>query len=180
MKKLLLLGLVMLSARAMSQFKSASLQAAGLTCAMCSRAVNKSLEKLPFVQSVEPELKTSTFRIVFRDDKDPDFDAIRNAVQEAGFSVAKLNVQTEFHNLKVEKDAHITIDGKVFHFINASSQVLNGEKTISFADKDFLTQKEFRKYASATQMKCFQTGKAAACCTKEGVAANSRIYHITI
>lgn len=180
MKKLWILGLVLLSTRAMSQFRSASLQAAGLTCAMCSRAINKSLEKLSFIKSVEPEIKSSTFTIVFKEGSQPDFDAIKNAVQEAGFSVAKLKVTADFHHLKVEKDAHVNIEGKTFHVLNGQGQTLNGEKTFLFTDKEFLTQKEFKKYAGATQMSCIQTGKAGSCCVKEGIAANTRIYHISI
>jgi hypothetical protein len=29
-------------------------------------------------------------------------------------------------------------------------------------------------------MACVQTGKTAACCTKENIAEQSRIYHVTI
>jgi hypothetical protein len=57
---------------------------------------------------------------------------------------------------------------------------LNGEKTITMVDKDFVTAKEFRKYSAATKMKCILTGKAASCCEKEGLPAGTRIYHVTI
>ncbi len=49
MKKMILMLLVVLVSMAgRAQFKSANLQAAGLTCAMCTKAINKALEKVPF------------------------------------------------------------------------------------------------------------------------------------
>jgi hypothetical protein len=47
-------------------------------------------------------------------------------------------------------------------------------------DKDFVTAKQFKKISSATKMSCLQTGKAASCCEKEGIPADTRIYHATI
>jgi len=39
-----------------AQISSATLQASGLTCAMCTKAINKSLEQLNFVESVKPDI----------------------------------------------------------------------------------------------------------------------------
>lgn len=160
---------------AQAQFKSAAMQAAGLTCAMCSKAVGEALKQLPFVESVKPEIKSSLFNIKFKPGAQVDPDAVKQAVEDAGFSVAKLRLTGNFDNVKLEKDTHVNIDGKTFHFINAASQTLNGEKTITVVDKSFVPAKDFKKYAAASTMACVQTGKAAACCPKEG-----RVYHVVI
>jgi copper chaperone CopZ len=68
-----------------AQFTKANLQATGLTCAMCSNAINKALQHLPFVESVKADIKNSSFSIVFRQQASVDLDAIKNAVEEAGF-----------------------------------------------------------------------------------------------
>jgi len=163
-----------------AQFSSANLQAAGLTCAMCSKAINKSLEKLSFVQSVTADIKTSSFNIAFKKDAAVDIDALRKAVDDAGFSVAKLKLTGNFNDVKVKNDAHVTIEGKTFHFLNTGNQTLNGQQTLVIADKDFVSAREFKKISSSTKMTCVQTGKAASCCTKEGVPQNARVYHVTI
>jgi copper chaperone CopZ len=165
------------SVAAQAQFKSATLQAAGLTCAMCAKAVGEALKQLPFVESVKPEIKSSQFNIQFKAGATVDPDAVKQAVEDAGFSVAKLRLTGDFNNVKVEKDAHVNIDGKTFHFINVATQTLSGEKTITVVDKSFISAKDFKKYAAATTMACMQTGKAAACCPKE---SNTRIYHVII
>jgi copper chaperone CopZ len=168
---------LLVGATAQSQFKSATLQAAGLTCAMCAKAIGEGLKQLPFVESVKPEIKSSQFMIQFKPGATVDPDVIKQAVEDAGFSVAKLRLTGNFDNVKVEKDAHVSIDGKTFHFINASSQTLSGEKTITVVDKSYVSSKEFKKYAATTTMACVQTGKAASCCPKE---SNARIYHVII
>jgi copper chaperone CopZ len=163
-----------------AQFKKATLQASGLTCAMCTRAINNSLEELPFVETVKADIKNSAFNIVFKSDKKVDIDQLKKAVEDAGFSVAKLKVTANFSNTSVSNDQHILLEGNTFHFLNVKNQVLNGDREITLVDKNFLTAKEFKKFSNATQMKCIHTGKAAGCCIKDGIAANTRIYHVTI
>lgn len=181
MKKIFFLAVAsLLSFAGMSQFKNASLQAAGLTCAMCTKAINTSLEQLPFIKDVDVDIKTSSFIINFKEGSNVDFDQLKNAVEDAGFSVAKLSATGTFNNLKVENDAHVQISGKNYHFLNVKPQTLDGEKTIVLADKDFMNSKEFKKISAATKMACVHTGKAGECCSKSGISANSRIYHVTI
>jgi copper chaperone CopZ len=182
MKKLVLTiivtGLVFISSHA--QFTKASLQATGLTCAMCSNAINKSLQKVSFIESVRSDIKNSTFNIIFKQGEAVNIDALKEAVEDAGFSVGNLKLTGNFQDIKVENDKHIEIGKEVFHFLNVSEQVLSGEQTITVVDKNFLTAKQFKKFSSASKMSCVQTGKAASCCVKDGIAADARIYHVTI
>lgn len=179
-KTIITLLVVLVSIAGRAQFKSANLQAAGLTCAMCTKAINKALEKVPFVQDVKVDIKSSSFQINFKEGVPVDFDVMKKAVEDAGFSVAKLKVTGVFDKVDVQNDAHVQIDGKTFHFLSVNKQTLQGEKAITLVDKDFVSAKEYKKYSAATSMACIKTGKAQNCCTKEGIAADSRIYHVTI
>lgn len=181
MKKTIMMLVVVLAAiTTRAQFKSATLQAAGLTCAMCTKAINKALEQVPFVQDVKVDIKSSSFLVNFKEGAAVDFDVVKKAVEDAGFSVAKLKVTGVFDKVDVQNDAHVQIDGKTFHFLNINKQTLQGEKSITLVDKDFVSAKEYKKYSAATSMSCIKTGKAQTCCTKEGIAADTRIYHVTI
>lgn len=171
---------VLVSLTTRAQFKNASLQAAGLTCAMCTKAINKALEQVPFIKEVKVDIKSSLFLVNFKEGVPVDFDVIRKAVEDAGFSVAKLKVTGTFDKVEVQNDAHVQIEGKTFHFLNVGKQTLQGEKTITLVDKDFVSAAAYRKYSAATSMPCVKTGRAQSCCTKEGIAADSRIYHVTI
>lgn len=165
---------------ASAQFKSASLQAAGLTCAMCTKAINKSLEKVSFIKEVEPDIKTSSFLLTFREGAPVDFDVIKKAVEDAGFSVASLKVTGKFDKISIQNDAHVQAGGKVFHFLNVKDQNLEGQKVITVVDKGFVPAREYKKYSAATSMACIKTGRTEPCCAKKGVVADNRIYHVTI
>jgi copper chaperone CopZ len=171
MKRIIVL-LVVLTAglMAQAQFTKATLQASGLTCAMCNNAINKALKGLAFVSTVKSDIKNASFDIVFKEGAAVDIDAMRLAVEDAGFFVAKLKVTGSFDNVNVKNDEHVVIGNKTFHFLEVSDQVLNGEKTLTLLDKNFLTSKEFKKVSRATKMECLQTGKED----------NTRIYHVTI
>ena len=84
-----------------AQYKSSTLQALGLTCAMCSNAITKSLKTIPFVEEVKPDLEKVTYELKFKEGADVNFDLIRKKVEDAGFTVGSLIVTAEFNNTKV-------------------------------------------------------------------------------
>jgi copper chaperone CopZ len=181
MKKILILLLIVVAAMgANAQFTKASIQASGLTCAMCSRAIDNALKELPFVATVQPDIKNSAFTIVFKQGQEADIDELKKAVEDAGFFVARFTITGVFNNTEVKNDEHVDISGKEYHFLNIKDQVLNGEKSLTIVDKNFLTQAAYKKYSAATGMQCIKTGKAGACCEKAGLASGTRIYHVTI
>lgn len=177
---LLIISAVVFSLGMNAQFSKASLQATGLTCAMCSNAINKALQKVPFVESVRSDIKNSSFSIVFKEGQDIDIDALKKAVEDAGFSVGSLKLTGNFSELKVEKDKHIKIGNENFHFLNGEGQSVNGEQVITVVDKNFITEKQFKKIAGGTKMNCVLSGKASSCCIKDGMAEGERVYHVII
>jgi copper chaperone CopZ len=180
MRTFILLAVVCLSLTARAQLKGASLQAAGLTCSMCSRSISKALEQLPFVEKVTANIKESKFEVAFKAGADADADELRRAVEGAGFSISLLQLQGRFEQLAVASDAHILIGGRAYHFVSVKAATLNGAHTLTVVDRNFLTARAFRKYAAATKMACIQTGRTGDCCKGSGVAANTRIYHVTL
>lgn len=180
MKKILLIAAILCSTlSAFAQFKSASLRASGLTCSMCSKAIYKALTKVPFVRQVDANIETSTYTIQFRPGAAVEIDDLKKAVENAGFSVASLQVTATFPKTLVANDTHVVLAGTNLHFLNVKPQTLQGDETFTVVDKNFLTSKEQRKYGQYTKMTCFQTGMMAACCAKEG-HASGRIYHVTL
>lgn len=181
MKKLLVIILAsFLTMQVNAQIKQAILQASGLTCAMCSNAINKALQKLPYTEKVQSNIKESSFTVYFKDGEDVDFDGIRKAVEGAGFSVAKLQVKGNFDNVRVNNDTHVKWNGENLHFLNVKQQTLQGEQTLQIVDKKFVAEKVYKKYAANTKMECVKSGFMANCCTKDNNTAGNRIYHVTL
>ena len=170
MKKVCLIAaIIFVVASSHAQFTKATLQATGLTCAMCSNAINKALQKVPFIESVRSDIKNSAFNIVFKQGEDVKIDELKKAVEDAGFSVGSLKLTGNFQELKIENDTHVEIGKEVFHFLNVSEQVLNGEQTISVVDKNFVTAKQFRKFTSASKMSCVRLVKLVPVVQKKGL-----------
>ncbi|HEY6978167.1 MAG TPA: heavy-metal-associated domain-containing protein [Chitinophagaceae bacterium] len=180
MKKLLIvIMMVGTAASTHAQISKATLVASGLTCSMCSKAIYQSLQKVKMIEAIKANIKESSYDITFRKDAVIRFDEIRRAVEDAGFSVAKLQITINFENVEIKNDAHILINGLNLHFLHVQPQILNGEKDLTLVDKNFEPVKEYKKYAQYTMMKCFATGVMEMCCVvKKG--NSERIYHVTI
>ncbi len=170
---------VLITALASAQIKKAELQAAGLTCAMCSNAINKALKKVPFIETVETDLNKNIFSITFKKGSTVDIDELQRKVKDAGFSVGNLWLVISFDNDSVKNDTHLATAGTNFHFLDVRQQVLNGDQKIRVVDKDFISAKEYKKFASKTTMECVKTGYMSSCCRK-GTGKGTRIYHVTI
>ncbi len=151
-----------------AQIKSASLKASGLTCSMCSKAIFKALQKVPSVQEVNVNIETSVYNITFKPGAPVVIDAVKKAVEDAGFAVASMQVTALFPKMEIANDAHFSIGGLNLHFLDVKPQVLEGMQTVTVVDKNYLPQAENKKYGQYTKMTCFQTGIMAACCTKSG------------
>lgn len=180
MKKLLIIMISLLSVSTQAQITKVSLQASGLTCSMCSNAINKSLKSLDFVDKVEANVKNSTFDISFKPGSKIDFDKLKKKVEDAGFFVARFTASMHFNEVVLQNDNHVTVDGNVFHFLNVKDQVLDGDRTIVLLDKGFVPAKEYKKNNRFTLMECYKTGVAGSCCSKAGLPEGTRIFHVTI
>lgn len=177
MKHIIIAILLFAGINASAQIKSATLTASGLTCSMCSKAIYKSLLKIPYVKNVDANVEKSSFDITFKEGSNVSPDDIKKAVVDAGFSVASLQLVASFSNQEVINDSHITIDGNTYHFVHVPKQVLTGDKSLIIIDKNFLSAKGHKKYSQYTSLKCFETGLKENCCPKN---ASNRVYHVTI
>ena len=75
-----------------------TLKVDGLTCSMCSFSIQKSVEKVYFVEGVEANIEDTTFKIIFKKNKYVDFYALQNAVEDAGFFINKQSVVVDVKN----------------------------------------------------------------------------------
>ncbi|HEX2533576.1 MAG TPA: heavy-metal-associated domain-containing protein, partial [Chitinophagaceae bacterium] len=152
MKLLFSLLLLGLGWSAQAQINGATLQASGLTCSMCSKAVKNALEKVPFVEKVLVDIKNQQYKLTFRSGTPLDFDGLSKAVEDAGFSVAALSVTATLPVQTLAKDQHVQIGNQYFHFLNGSGQALNGATTFTLVDKSFVLPKEYKKWSSRSKM----------------------------
>jgi copper chaperone CopZ len=174
----LIISIIFLSNSSNAQTLSANLVAGGLTCSMCSKSIYKALSRLSFVEKVMTDIKTTSYSIEFKDTiVNPD--EIRKAVENAGFTILALTLNTKISNFPVEKDTHTKINGLNLHFINTENQVLNGIIALRVVDKNFISDKECLTYKSSTELSCYETGTIASCCLSHNIEGDGeRIFHV--
>lgn len=116
-----------------AQITKAEIIATGLTCSMCSNAINKQLKSLPEVASVATDLNTNTFTVVLKSDTDVTPRIFKENVEKAGFFVGSLVLTLDSKSL----ENYVNIDDK---------EIPNVELVqIQILDKGFVTDKEYKK-----------------------------------
>lgn len=181
MKSILLtLWVCMLSWSTQAQINRVVIQASGLTCSLCSNAINKSLRTLQFVEEVEPNIQNSTFDVSFKKDSQVNFDQLKKKVEDAGFFVSAMTVEANIDSILVENDIHTEQFGTMFHFLHVSPQTIKGTIKFRLLDKGFVSAREYKQNARYTQMSCYKTGIMGACCKGGNGNKPTRIYHITL
>ncbi|HVZ56210.1 MAG TPA: heavy metal-associated domain-containing protein [Chitinophagaceae bacterium] len=180
MKKVLLILLVTsLGIPGLAQFTGARLQAGGLTCAMCSNTIYRALKDLPFVDSIQMDTRKASFRIRFRPGQSPDFDAVKNTVEKAGFWVTRLEVSGRFDHLAIGADHLAQIGSSWFHFVDPADRELNGERTLVLVDPHFLPAREEKRFSRVPGLGCLESGRASACAPHEVIDPATRVYHVS-
>ena len=135
----LLVSIVLLTGiKANAQISKAEIMATGLTCSMCSNAINKQLKSLPEVVNVETDLNTNTFAVTLKEGNTLSPKVFKDKVEKAGFFIGSLIVTTKSETIK--QDGYVVVN-------NASST--NPEVQIQVLDKGYVTEKEFKKLSKS-------------------------------
>jgi copper chaperone CopZ len=131
------------------QIESVTLQASGLTCSMCSRAIYKSLQKVPNVGKVEEDIEHSSYHIQFVHPDMTSLSALKKAVTDAGFSVARMEITVDFQHTAIDNNSSLKFNDQMFQFVHISNQLLDGRRKLLIVDKDYLLEKDRKKYAGS-------------------------------
>jgi len=122
------------STKATAQISKAEIRATGLTCSMCSNAINKQLKSLPEVVDVETDLNTNTFTVKLKEDNTLSPKVFKDRVEKAGFFIGTLILTTKLETIK--QSTYVLINN-----------VSNSSKEVKFQvmDKGYVTEREFKK-----------------------------------
>jgi copper chaperone CopZ len=145
MKKVFFLLLLACAFNAKAQLQKVNLQASGLTCAMCSKAIYKAVSAISFVDTVKVDIEGSTYEIFFKKNTTPQFDQIAGAVVDAGFSVAKFTAVVNFDKQAVDKNGFTSLDGIHYVIVANAPATLQGSKKLKLVGKEFMLPKDFKK-----------------------------------
>lgn len=145
--KLILIACLVLitSAKSYSQISKAEIMATGLTCSMCSNAINKQLKATVGVDSVSTDLNTNTFTVYFKKESKIMPKVLKEGVEKAGFFIGSLVITVPTESLKMAEDKTISLNGFTFVLLDEKLKNSNGETKVRVYDKGYVTQKEHKK-----------------------------------
>jgi copper chaperone CopZ len=163
----LLLASLTLTAITFGQIQLVTIQASGLTCSMCSRAIYKALLKVPNVSTVQEDIEHTSYHIQFKDLQNVSLENLKKAVTEAGFSIAWMEVDARFENTEVASDSTLKLSDLIFQFVDVHKQNLQGNAKLLVIDRDYLSDKDRKKYGGSYE-------------SVPPSGGNSGIFHVTI
>jgi copper chaperone CopZ len=129
---------LMFSIKSNAQIVKAEIRATGLTCSMCSNAINKQLKALPEVSNVETDLNTNTFTVTLKEGNELSPKSFKEKVEKAGFFIGSLLITAKSEMLS--KSPYILITDKKSNATEVQFQVV---------DKGYVTDKEFKKLSKS-------------------------------
>ncbi|TDD78627.1 heavy-metal-associated domain-containing protein [Flavobacterium caseinilyticum] len=136
---------LMTSIQSYSQISKAEIMATGLTCSMCSNAINKQLKAMDGVDSVSTDLNTNTFTVYFKKESKIMPKMLKEGVEKAGFFIGSLVITMPSEHLKTEGNKTILVNGSTFVLLNEEPKNSAGETKVRVFDKGYVTQKEYKK-----------------------------------
>lgn len=129
---------LMFSIKSNAQISKAEIRATGLTCSMCSNAINKQLKTLPEVVNIETDLNTNTFVVTLSENNTLTPKVFKDKVEKAGFFIGSLIVT--LNSDTTNKSPYILVSGDR----NKSNPI-----QIQVLDKGYVTEKEFKKLSKS-------------------------------
>lgn len=166
-KYLVLLGAILSPMVSFGQFKFANVGVDGLTCSACSRAVEMSIRKLNFVDSVSMNLNNTEGKIYFKRETKVSIEEIAKAVTDAGFSVRYLSAVFNFNNVVVEDNFCWNYENNQYLFVKTGNKNLNGDIILNFIGKKYLAKAEMKKWTAIIK-------------NSKGCDNKKSIYYVTI
>lgn len=164
-----------------SQIKitAATLQASGLTCALCAKSIFTNLSSLSFVDNVDTDLNASSFLITFKKGQEINPGLLKKKVEDAGFFVSNLSFDFTASNQTINQEHPIKIGKSLFHVVNIKSKVLDGPSKWQIIDKGFVGAKELKKLMASIKQSCYQTSDIADCPDLEDITS-FQTFHVII
>jgi copper chaperone CopZ len=145
LKFLIAITVLLSISNSFAQISKAEIVATGLTCSMCSNAINKQLKKLPEVEKVDIDLNSNTFTISLKKNNTISPRILKESVQKAGFFVGSMIVTMNFENQKIDDNSKLKKDNLNLIFIDTNPKTLNGITKFKVLDKGYLVMKDFKK-----------------------------------
>ena len=129
-----------------AQISKAEIIATGLTCSMCSNAINKQLKALPEVEKVMIDLNTNTFIVAVKKGSVISPEQLKNNIEKTGFFVGSM-ILTLDNNPKLQDDGSFKNASGTYILVSPKARTTNGNLRLKVLNNGFVTKKEYKQSA---------------------------------
>jgi len=128
-----------------AQLTKVEIMATGLTCSMCSNAINKQLKSITHVENVDIDLNKNLFVITLNNSNNLTPKDFKEKVEKAGFFVGSMVLYLQITDNKIADNKQI--DNYVF--IDTKAKTVNGITKARVLNKGYVTLSEYKKLSKA-------------------------------
>jgi copper chaperone CopZ len=141
LKSILVSAFVLLvSLSSQAQISKAEIIATGLTCSMCSNAINKQLKSMAEVENVSTDLNTNTFTVTLKENNKLTPNTLKESIEKTGFFIGSMVLTVDLGNSTITESQKIEKQSGTYVFVN-------GPVKVQVLNDGFVTKKEFKKSA---------------------------------
>lgn len=135
------------STKSYSQISKAEIIATGLTCSMCSNAINKQLKSMADVTSVATDLNTNTFTVTLKENNTLTPNILKESIEKTGFFIGSMVLTIDVGNVQISENQKVEKQSGTYVFVNNSAKAVSGPIKVQVLNDGFVTKKEFKKSA---------------------------------
>lgn len=147
-KKLLLVFVMLFGImNSYSQISKAEIVATGLTCSMCSNAINKQLKSMPEVEKVMIDLNANTFMVSLKKNNAITPQVLRASIEKAGFFVGSMVLTMDVDNAQLKDHGSFKNVSGTYVFVGAKDKMTEGTFRFKVLNSGFVTKKEYKQSA---------------------------------
>ena len=125
---------LMFSLNSNAQIVKAEIRATGLTCSMCSNAINKQLKTVPELVNVEIDLNSNTFTVTLKEGNELSPKIFKEKVEKAGFFIGSLVVTAKSNT--ITQSSYIMVNDKKSNASEIQFQVVDNMNINTYASNN--------------------------------------------
>ena len=146
-KYILLCFVLIVTMSSYAQITKAEIIATGLTCSMCSNAINKQLKSMDEVANVSTNLNTNTFTVTLKQNSTLTANTLKESVEKTGFFIGSMVLTIDLGTVKIAENEKLTKRSGTYVFVNGGDKAIEGLVKVQVLNEGFVTKKEFKKAA---------------------------------
>lgn len=130
-----------------AQISKAEIIATGLTCSMCSNAINKQLKAMPEVEKVMIDLNNNTFVVNLKNNSLVTPQMLKSNIEKTGFFVGSMILTMDANKVEPKDNSSFKNASGTYVFVNPDEKAANEKLRLKVLNSGFVTKKEYKQSA---------------------------------